>query len=198
MDIAPILTALESASLSKSIRNSLYAYPLIEAAHVIAGTLVFGTVAVVDLRLLGVASGHRPFTTLAAEILKWTWVAFALAVVTGSLMFITNASGYSANRIFQLKMLALLLAGLNMAVFQVLSSTSIHLWDTRPMAPPSGRIAATLSLCLWVGVIVMGRLIGFTMDSANDVQPPPVGADFDTFLSGGSAPVPPARALPSK
>src|SRR3954467_7651458 len=101
MDIVALLKVLEGTGLSKAILASLYAFPLIEGAHVIALTTVFGTIAIVDLRLLGVASGHRPFTRLAPEILKWTWIAFALAAITGGLMFITNAAAYFNNAFFR-------------------------------------------------------------------------------------------------
>ncbi len=80
-----LMQGLFDLGLAQQIRASLYAFPLIEAAHVIAITLVFGTISIVDLRLLGVASGHRPYTKLSSELLKWTWIAFALAVITGGL-----------------------------------------------------------------------------------------------------------------
>ncbi|HTI67070.1 MAG TPA: DUF6644 family protein [Caulobacteraceae bacterium] len=198
MDVAAILAALDSLPLSQAIRASLFAFPLIEATHVIAITLVFGTIAIVDLRLLGVASGHRPFTRLAPEILKWTWIAFALAAVTGSLMFITNAGTYFHNLPFRLKMLFMLGAGINMAVFQFLTSTSVHLWDDRPRAPPAGRVAAILSLCLWIGVIAMGRLIGFTSTQKAEAAPPPAGVDFDDFLGGAPGGPPPSAPVAPK
>ena len=195
MDIAALLKALEDSGLSRAIRDSLYAFPLIEGVHVIAITLVFGTIAIVDLRLLGVASGHRPFTRLAPEILKWTWIAFALAVITGGVMFTTNAGAYFNNTFFRWKMVLMLLAGINMAVFQVLANKTIHLWDEQRRAPPLGRIAAVLSLGLWVGVVVTGRIIGFTITQTEQVAPPS-DANFEDFLGGGdpAATPPPAPA----
>jgi hypothetical protein len=189
-----LLTALYDSALAKAIRDSLLAFPLIEAAHVIAITLVFGTIAIVDLRLLGVASGHRPFTRLAPEILKWTWIAFALAVVTGGLMFISNAHVYFENLPFRIKMVLMLLAGINMGVFQVLAHRSVHLWDDRAAAPLAGRAAAVLSLALWLGVIGAGRLIGFTSTQRATEAAPPADVDFDNFLSDSAGPPPPAPA----
>jgi hypothetical protein len=183
-----LMQGLFDLKLAAAIRGSLYAFPLIEATHVIAITLVFGTIAVVDLRLLGVASGHRPFTRLAPEILKWTWMAFALAVVTGGLMFISNAVVYFANTPFRIKMCLMLLAGLNMGVFQVLTHKSVHLWDDRKSAPTAGRIAAILSLCLWIGVICAGRVIGFTLTGkAAATAPPPSDLNFEDFLGDSAA-----------
>lgn len=195
MNFDPLMQSLFDLGLSETLRQSLYAFPLIESVHVIAITLVFGTIVIVDLRLLGVASGHRPFTRLAPELLKWTWMAFALAAVTGSLMFISNAVVYFHSTPFRIKMVLMALAGINMAIFQVLTEKSVHLWDDRPVAPPAGRIAALLSLCLWIGVICAGRVIGFGLAGKTVAEPPPAGAaavDFDDFLGSGPAAPPPA------
>ena len=161
MDITPTLKAIESSGFATWIRDSLYAFPLIESFHVIGLTLTFGTIAIVDLRLLGVASAHRPFTKVA-EVLKWTWVAFGLAVLTGALMFITNASVYFSNAPFRWKMLLIALSGLNMFVFDRISGRNVRQWDNDRSAPPSGKLAAVLSLILWISVIFLGRWIGFT------------------------------------
>ena len=75
MTIAGILSALESSGLSLRIRESLYLFPVLESFHALGLTLVFGTIAVIDLRLLGLASTRRPFSVLAADTLKWTWMA---------------------------------------------------------------------------------------------------------------------------
>jgi cytochrome bd-type quinol oxidase subunit 1 len=191
MDVATTLTAIESSGLAKGIRDSLVAFPLIEAAHVIGVTLVFGTITIIDLRLLGVASGHRPYRLMGADILKWTWIAFAVAAATGALMFITNAHVYFNNRPFQVKLALLVLAGVNMFVFQLASHRTVHLWDEKPSAPPAGKVAAVLSLALWISIIVMGRLIGFTSTQAATATAPPASVDFDDFLGGGDAGAPP-------
>ncbi len=190
-----LMQGLFDLGLANQIRTSLFAFPLIEAAHVIAITLVFGTIAVVDLRLLGVASGHRPYTKLSSELLKWTWLFFALAVITGGLMFISNAVVYFNNTPFRIKMVLMLLAGINMAVFQLLTEKSVKLWDDRPMAPAAGRIAAILSLCLWIGVICAGRVIGFTSTQKATEAAPPSDVNFDDFLGGDSTEPPPAEPV---
>ena len=101
MDIAALLASLESSGLATRIRDSLYLFPLLEAIHVVGLALVFGMIAIIDLRLLGIASTKRPFTRIASDILKWTWAAFALTAATGALMFITNAAVYFHNFTFR-------------------------------------------------------------------------------------------------
>ncbi len=97
MDIAGFLQSLESSNLATAIRNSLYLFPLIESLHVLGLTLVFGTIVIVDLRLLGIASVGRPFTRITSDVLKWTWAAFVWTATTGMLMFITNGNVYYHN-----------------------------------------------------------------------------------------------------
>ena len=195
MNLIPLLDALKNSGLASTIRNSLYLFPLIEAVHVIALTLVFGTIMVVDLRILGVASRNRPYSRVTSDMLKLTWCAFALAAVTGSLMFITNARVYFDNTFFRFKFALMALAGLNMLVFQLTAGRSPVAWNEGP-APRRAKAAAIASLALWALVIGMGRSVGFTTTgAAAKLAAPPSNVDFDSFLSSGpssSAPAPSA------
>src|SRR5579863_5878319 len=182
MDITTILNWLEATSLATRIRGSLLLFPLLESIHVIGLALVFGTIAVIDLRLLGIASTNRSFTRMASDILKWTWAAFAVTALTGALMFITNAPVYYHNFYFRAKMVLLAISGVNMLVFELTAGRTIHGWDTAPSAPASGKAVATVSLVVWISIIFMGRLIGFTTTRATAAPPPPAGVSFDDFL----------------
>jgi len=189
MDISIFLASLESSSLATRIRESLYIFPMIEATHVFGLAMVFGTIAIIDLRLLGVASARRSFKRMASDILKWTWGAFALTAATGALMFITNAGVYYHNSLFRAKMLLLVLAGLNMLVFELTAGRSIHQWD-QSAAPRTGRTTAALSLVLWVSIIFVGRWIGFTTTRATPATSAPE-INFDDLFPGapdGAAP----------
>jgi hypothetical protein len=76
--IDSLLKSVEMSALAVRIRDSLLLFPLIESTHVFGLALVFGTIVIIDLRLLGIASIRRPFRRLASDILKWTCAAFAL------------------------------------------------------------------------------------------------------------------------
>jgi Family of unknown function (DUF6644) len=196
MDITAFLQSLEASGLATRIRDSLWLFPLIESTHVFSFAMVFGTIAIIDLRLLGIASTQRSFKRMAADILKWTWAAFAMTALTGTLMFITNARVYYHNFFFRTKMLLLVLAGINILVFELTAGRTIHRWEKNPSAPPAGKAVAALSLALWIGIIFMGRLIGFTT-TPGVVTTPPAGVNFDDFLqgtpdNGGALPVTPA------
>ena len=182
MDVAGFLKWLQGTGLAAGIRDSLFLFPLLESTHVMGLALVFGTIAVVDLRLLGIASAERSFQRIASDVLRWTWAGFALTALTGALMFTTNAVVYFNNFYFRTKMALLALAGLNMLVFELTAGRTIRRWDEAPMAPPIGRVVATLSLVLWVAVIFAGRIIGFTTTRASLAEPAPVNVNFEDLL----------------
>jgi len=161
MSVDSLLSSIQGSALAQWMRDTNPAMQVVESMHVLAAVLVLGTVLIADLRLLGLADSGRAFTRVGRETLPLTWAAFALAVVTGSVMFSTSAHAYIGNAAFQLKALALLGAGLNMALFQLLTARDIAAWDSgRP--PRAARIAGFVSLLLWAAVVLLGRWIGFT------------------------------------
>ena len=196
MDLSAFLKSLELTGLASGIRNSLYYFPMLEATHVIGLSIVFGTILIVDLRLLGIASRQRNFDHLSQDLMKWTWAAFVLVVVTGALMFTTNARVYADNTAFRIKLILIALAGINMAVFEMTAGRQIHIWGNDPKAPTVGRIAGGLSIFLWVCVIFAGRVVGFSTTGAEAKQaaPPPPSVDFDSFLGGDNTTAPPPPA----
>ena len=185
MGIPDLLAALEASSIATSIRESLYLFPFIEAAHVIGLTMVFGTIAIVDLRLLGLASTRRPFSRIASDIMRWTWAAFALTALTGLLMFSTNAAVYYHNVYFRAKMAMLVCAGINIVIFERTAGRSMHRWDRDVAAPRAGRTAAVVSLVVWIGIIFLGRWIGFTTTHTN-LKPDTEFNIDELFPAGGN------------
>ena len=157
-----MLIALQGMALPTQIREDGWSFPLIECIHVLAITFVVGTVVMVDLRLLGVASRGRAVSHLTSEILPWTWGGFVVALVTGSLMFSSAALKYFDNLPFRLKFVVMVLAGLNMAVFHLTTARSMEHWDEHPSPPRLAKLAGALSITCWLGVIAAGRWIGFS------------------------------------
>src|SRR5580700_11173777 len=100
MWLASLFRSIEATGIATAIRENDLLFPLIESIHVLATTLVFGIIAVVDLRLLGLASLGRRTTKLMAELLPSTWVAFAISAITGTLLFASNAKEYAGNFYF--------------------------------------------------------------------------------------------------
>jgi hypothetical protein len=186
VDPSSVLGWLQETSLATRIRDSFFVFPLLESAHVIGLALVFGTIAVIDLRLLGLASTARSFSRIASDVMNWTWAAFAVTAVTGLLMFITNAQVYFHNAYFRAKILLLVLAALNVIVFQLTAARTVQRWDSASSAPPVGRAVAVLSLVIWVAVIFAGRMIGFTTTRTS--EPAPVDLNFEELLGIPAAP----------
>jgi uncharacterized membrane protein len=151
---------LQGTPLAVSIAEEWF--PLVESLHVITMAIVAGTLFVVDTRLAGLTSTRLSFSHISDRLLPWTWGAFACSVVTGALMFMANATGYYDNTPFRVKMLLLLLAGLNMLYFQRVTFRTVSAWDAgRP--PSAARLAGVISIGLWCGVIGFGRWIGFVI-----------------------------------
>ncbi len=163
MDLHSVLQSLYDTSLSTSIRQVGILFPAIESVHVIAITVVVGTIAIVDLRLIGYASHRRSANRLIHELLPFTWVAFAAAIISGSLMFASKAVDYAENGPFLWKMCTLVAAGINMGIFHLGIHRRIGEWDETFPVPFAARLAGFLSLVLWIAVVFLGRWIGFTM-----------------------------------
>ena len=162
MDLTPLVEAAQNSALSEWMRTSLKAVAIINALHVLSIVTVFGTIFIVDLRLLGFGNLQRSFMRTHHELLRWTWGAFGIAAVTGVLLFMVNAVTYQRNTAFWLKMATILLAGINMLVFELRTVKSAGSWDKGVKPPSAARLAGALSIALWVLVIIFGRWIGFT------------------------------------
>ncbi len=158
-----LIAFVEHGTLGELVRENDLLFPFIESVHVLAVCLVVGSIAVVDLRLLGFASVDRPVGPLMRSILPITVGAFGLAVAAGSLLFISHASKYLENRFFIAKITLIALAGVNMAVFHLIGARNLDQWENDALPPLFARVAGGLSLFLWVSVVACGRWIGFTM-----------------------------------
>lgn len=154
---------LEATGIATAIREGETLFPWIESVHVLAIVLVIGTISIVDLRLLGLASRDRAVDRVMGEVLRYTWGAFIVAAITGSLLFCSNAMTYGHNFFFRGKLILMALAGLNMALFHLVLGRDVARW--RYAAAPPLRVKATgaVSLGLWISVVAFGRWIGFTL-----------------------------------
>jgi hypothetical protein len=129
-------------------------FPAIQSVHFIGFAVSIGSIAIVDLRLFGFGMKRQAPAELAADLNRWTLLGIAMMLVTGFLMFSTDAVTYHNNPSFQIKMTCLMVA----LVFQF----TIRRWAVKPGAGPVGaKLAAGVSLLLWTTVLMAGRMIAF-------------------------------------
>lgn len=158
-----IWESIEYSSLGISIAESTWAFPTLETLHVIGLVTVLGTIFVMDLRLIGKASTNSSVTRMTNDILPWTWAAFVLAAITGTLLFISKASSYMINPYFLVKMSLMAIAGLNMLYFHFVTYKNVALWDNSAAMPAGAKFAGYSSLLFWIVIVFCGRAIGFTL-----------------------------------
>jgi hypothetical protein len=153
--------AIEMSALGMAMRQSLWLYPIVEIVHLTGIALLVGSIAMLDLRLLGL-SRSVPVRRLASHILPWTAASFALIVPSGLAMFVAHAGDFIASPVFVLKVCLILAGGVNAAVFHAGIFRGVAEWDVNRAPPAAARAAAALSLLLWVSVIACGRLLAYT------------------------------------
>jgi hypothetical protein len=161
MQLEALYEWLQNTSLAQAIGQSADLFPFFESLHVLSITLMMGTIALVDLRLMGVLYRERPVSKILHETLPLTVAAFIVAVITGTLMFITHAVQYMQNGPFVAKMVLMAAAGVNILFFHGVTQRTIGQWD-RGKPVTSAVIAGGISLILWIAVLACGRWIGFT------------------------------------
>ncbi|MDB5499828.1 MAG: hypothetical protein JWP28_3859 [Phenylobacterium sp.] len=181
MSIVSIAKWIEATAPARAIAQSTWMFPVAETVHVIAIALVVGSIAVLDLRLLGVSWKSRPVTDVARDVLPVTWACFGVAAIAGSLMFISAAVKYATDLPFQLKMLLLLFAGANMLIFHHFTYSGVENWDHNAPSPRAAKVAAALSLMFWIAVVTCGRMVSFT--TQNDFGPPTASNPQQTALA---------------
>jgi hypothetical protein len=152
--------ALEGSAFGQAMRQWLWLYPSVEIVHIAGIALLVGSIAILDLRLLGL-SRSLPVRRLAAHILPWSIASFALIIPSGLAMFVAHASDLMSNPVFVVKICLILLAGANAGLLHAGALRSADRWDVDVMPPPAARAAAAASLLLWISVIACGRLLAY-------------------------------------
>jgi len=154
------MEGIEASALGQAMRQWLWLYPAVEIVHIVGIAILVGSIAVLDLRLLGV-SRSLSVRRLAAHVLPWTVASFALIVPSGLAMFVAHASDMLSNPVFALKLSLIGFAGVNAAVFHAGVYRAAAKWDFDVPPPPAARAAAAISLLVWISVIACGRLLAY-------------------------------------
>jgi len=151
---------LQHTRVGVEVSESLWLFPLIETIHIWGIILLVGTTGVLDLRLLGLILTNERVSDLHHRLIKWTWTGFSVMFITGTFMFASEATKMYENEAFRLKMLLIVVAGLNAAIFERVTFRNVSSWDVSA-TPGLAKMAACISLLVWIGVIAAGRWIAY-------------------------------------
>ena len=154
MPALPYFEWLTTSPWANAMNGPEWAFPVVQSLHFMGFALSIGTVAIVDLRLLGIGMRRQAASQLAADLAPWTVSGFAVMLITGFLMFSADAVRYHVNPSFQFKMTCLTIA--------LLFHFTLHRKATEvDVSPIWAKLAGALSLTLWTAVVAGGRMIAF-------------------------------------
>jgi hypothetical protein len=159
--IVAICQWLEQTAVGSSIRESLWLFPIIETVHIFGIILLVGATSILDLRLMGLAFRDESVSKMAERFIPWALAGFVIQVITGVLLFSSEATKMYGNLGFQVKMVLIVIAGLNALIFHSVAYQSVGKWDHDPVGPLSARAAGLISIVLWFGIVAAGRWIAY-------------------------------------
>jgi hypothetical protein len=154
---------LESTSIGVLVRESLWGFPIVVAIHILGLTASVGMLIWFDLRLLGVGMTAVPVATVYRRLAPWMLSGFATMFVSGAMLFIAFATKAYGNVYFQIKLAAMLLAGMNALIFHYATERQIARWNESVRPPFGARLAGGISILAWTVVILAGRMMSYTM-----------------------------------
>jgi hypothetical protein len=141
---------LQHAGWVTTLATSRWLYGVVSVAHYSAVFFCIGTIVLLDLRILGIADRNQALSRFAGQLRPWTWIGFGSAVVSGFLLFATEAGDYAAVTPFRVKMLIIVLA----VISALAKEWRVPNWDRAPVIPVTAKLLALVSMVLWLGAIL--------------------------------------------
>jgi hypothetical protein len=161
MSLLNLCQRLQDSAFATSLLESQYMWLVIESAHVLGLAFSVGLIVITDLRLIGQFRRREPVSEILEALRPWLLAGFALMFVSGGLLFISEAAKVIVIPWFKLKILLLLLAGINALWFELKLGRKLSAWDTLARPPIGARIAGWTSLACWTAVIFLGRWVAY-------------------------------------
>ncbi len=156
--------------IGREMQANAFLFPTVEALHIMGSVALVAATSIVSLRLAGVSLKDVPVSKVAQQFLPWAWLGFVAQVITGTLLFMSEATQAYDNAIFQAKMALILFAGLIALVFQRTVYRRVNAWDlSNP--PLSAKFTGYALIVVWLAVIAAGRWLNSSI--ANAPMPPP-------------------------
>lgn len=161
--LARFLEWLSNTQFSVVMRDSLWAEPIVESLHVLTLTLFLGFAVILDMRLLGVVLRRKRVSEVLAQLNPWLMVGFVIMIVTGVLLFCGDPVSFYTTIFFKVKMILLVVAGLNVLLFNATIGKRVAEWDLAAKTPAAAKFAAIASLVLWILIVAAGRAIAYAL-----------------------------------
>lgn len=163
---------LTQTYIGREMQSNAYLFPTIEALHIMGSVALVAATSIVGLRLTGLFLTDIPVSKIVKQFLPWAWLGFGVQVVTGTLLFMSEATLAYANVIFLVKMALIVVAGIVALVFQQTVYRRVKTWDlTNP--PFSAKFAGYALIVIWFAVIAAGRWLNSSVANAPALPPPP-------------------------
>jgi hypothetical protein len=162
-NVPAIIHWMQISDFGTGIRESIWAFPIIEATHVLALALSVGVLLWFDLRLMGWGMKHQPISHVHKAIMPFAFIGFVIMFVTGVLLFCSEPEKCYLSGFFRAKVVFLVLAGLNAGIFELSTKKTIEDWDKYPIPPVKARMAGLVSIISWTAVIVAGRATAYNL-----------------------------------
>jgi hypothetical protein len=153
---------LQALPWASGIKESSWQFPVIESVHSLAISVMIWPAALVDLRLLGWTMRRRKVSAVTGQFLPWVWIGFTTMILSGAMLFASEAVKCYKSPFFRVKLVLIAIAGLNALIFHktVFGETAAS-WDGDSCLPWRARFAGACSLAVWIGVIAMGRGLAY-------------------------------------
>ncbi len=161
MSVLSVCEWLQNLPWASGIKHSAWQFPVIESIHSLALSAILWPAAILDLRLLGLIMPRRPVSQVAAQFLPWVWTGFTIMILSGAMLFASEAVKCYHSPFFRTKIVLLGLAGLNALIFHNTVFRGIDAWDQDARTPWRAKLAGAGSLLIWVGVVAMGRALAY-------------------------------------
>lgn len=146
---------------SIAIRESVFGYPYLLTAHAVSMALFAGLVIMMDLRLLGWAYKRTPLSQVQKQLFPWQMFTMVASSITGAVLLYGQPLRYYGKVFFWTKMVLMVFAGLNALYFHYTTYKSVAAWDISERPPFGAKLAGALSIALWFGVVIFGRITAY-------------------------------------
>jgi hypothetical protein len=153
---------LYESSVGTGIRESVWVFPIIEGTHLLGIALSVGVLCWFDLRLLGLALPGEPVEKVWKQVMPIALIGFVLMFLTGLLLFWAEARTAYHSIHFWIKIVLLVLVGINALLFESTSHARMASWQDASAVPFRARMAGVVSLVLWAAIIITGRTMAYT------------------------------------